>query len=111
MKCTVNENNEITNFWVDDINAPKDSIVCDATYPVVGFEDAARVLNYCYKLNNGVVELSTAGLEYDAKQYQRNRAEAYPSTVDQLDDIYHNGVDGWKATIKAVKDTYPKETI
>ena len=49
--------------------------------------------------------------EYDSKQYQRNRAEAYPSTVDQLDDIYHNGVDGWKATIKAVKDTYPKETI
>ena len=49
--------------------------------------------------------------EYDSKQYQRNRAEAYPSTVDQLDDIYHNGVDGWKATIKAVKDKYPKETI
>ena len=43
--------------------------------------------------------------------YDKLRAEAYPSTVDQLDDIYHNGVDGWKATIKAVKDTYPKETI
>ena len=43
--------------------------------------------------------------------YSELRAEAYPSTVDQLDDIYHNGVDGWKATIKAVKDTYPKETI
>ena len=49
--------------------------------------------------------------EYDANQYQRNRAEAYPSTADQLDDIYHNGVDGWKATIKAVKDAHPKETI
>ena len=49
--------------------------------------------------------------EYDSKQYQRDRAEAYPSTVDQLDDIYHNGVDGWKATIKAVKDAHPKETI
>jgi|APSaa5957512535_1039671.scaffolds.fasta_scaffold126358_2 hypothetical protein len=52
-----------------------------------------------------------AQAEYDSKQYQRDRAEAYPSTADQLDDIYHNGVDGWKATIKAVKDTYPKETI
>jgi hypothetical protein len=49
--------------------------------------------------------------EYDAIQYARDRAEAYPSTADQLDDIYHNGVDGWKATIKAVKDAYPKETI
>ena len=46
--------------------------------------------------------------EYDSKQYQRNRANEYPSIVDQLDDIYHNGVDGWKETIKAVKDKYPK---
>ena len=33
----------------------------------------------------------------------------YPSIADQLDDIYHNGIDGWKETIKAVKDKYPKE--
>jgi len=47
-------------------------------------------------------------VEYDAKQYQRDRKEAYPSIEDQLDDIYHNGVDGWKATIKVTKDKYPK---
>ena len=47
-------------------------------------------------------------IEYDAKEYQRKRKEEYPSIEDQLDDIYHNGVDGWKATIKAVKDKYPK---
>ena len=46
--------------------------------------------------------------EYDAKQYQRDRAEEYPTWQDQLDDIYHNGIDGWKATIKATKDKYPK---
>ena len=39
----------------------------------------------------------------------KNRQKEYPNVVDQLDDIYHNGVDGWKATIKAVKDKYPKE--
>ncbi len=50
-------------------------------------------------------ELQTA---YDNAKYQRDRAEAYPSMADQLDDIYHNGVDAWKATIKAVKDKYPK---
>jgi len=50
-------------------------------------------------------ELQTA---YDNNEYQRNRAEAYPSIADQLDDIYHNGVDAWKATIKTVKDKYPK---
>ena len=47
--------------------------------------------------------------DYDNKEYQRKRAEEYPSIKDQLDDIYHNGVDGWKTTIKAVKDKYPKE--
>ena len=47
-------------------------------------------------------------VEYDAKQYQRDRAEEYPTWQDQLDDIYHNGLDAWKATIKATKDKYPK---
>ena len=50
-------------------------------------------------------ELQTA---YDNNKYQRDRAEAYPSIEDQLDDLYHNGIDGWKTTIKAIKDKYPK---
>jgi len=45
----------------------------------------------------------------DPDEYKYNRQAEYPSIVDQLDDIYHNGIDGWKATIKAVKDKYPKE--
>tara|TARA_R100001082_G_C4229084_1_gene102435 strand:+ start:82 stop:381 length:300 start_codon:yes stop_codon:yes gene_type:complete len=45
---------------------------------------------------------------YDNNKYQRDRADAYPSIKDQLDEIYHNGIDGWKTTIKAVKDKYPK---
>ena len=45
----------------------------------------------------------------DPDQYKYNRANEYPSIVDQLDDIYHNGIDGWKTTIKAEKDKYPKE--
>ena len=36
------------------------------------------------------------------------RKKAYPSWQDQLDDIYHNGIAGWKATIKTTKDKYPK---
>ena len=46
--------------------------------------------------------------DYDAKQYQRDRAVEYPTWQDQLDDIYHNGIDAWKATIKVTKDKYPK---
>ena len=40
--------------------------------------------------------------------YGWKRANEYPDIVDQLDDIYHNGIDGWKATIKVTKDKYPK---
>ena len=52
------------------------------------------------------VELKTA---YNNNKYQRDRAIEYPAIVDQLDDIYHNGIDGWKATIKVTKDKHPKE--
>jgi len=45
----------------------------------------------------------------DPNEYKYKRAAEYPSIVDQLDDIYHNGIDGWKTTIKATKDKYPKE--
>ena len=45
----------------------------------------------------------------DETAYQGKREKEYPSMVDQLDDIYHNGIDGWKATIKVTKDKYPKE--
>ena len=53
-------------------------------------------------------ELSRLITEYNIKKYQRDRSSEYPSVVDQLDDIYHNGIDGWKATIKTTKDKYPK---
>ena len=47
--------------------------------------------------------------EYDSQAYARNRKAEYPAIVDQLDDIFHNGIDGWKATIQVTKDKYPKE--
>jgi predicted lipoprotein len=53
-------------------------------------------------------EISRLQAEYDAKQYQRNRAKEYPSIADQLDKIFHDGIDEWKETIQAVKDKYPK---
>ena len=58
------------------------------------------------QINAEVIRLQAA---YDAKAYARSRAAEYPSIADQLDDIYHNGIDAWKATIKTTKDKYPKE--
>ena len=46
--------------------------------------------------------------QWNAQEYARNRATAYPAIGDQLDEIYHNGIDSWKAVIKVTKDKYPK---
>lgn len=46
--------------------------------------------------------------EYEANAYQRQRAAEYPSWQDQLDNIFHNGIDAWRADIQAIKDQYPK---
>lgn len=40
--------------------------------------------------------------------YQSLRQAEYPPIQDQLDDIYHNGIAGWKSNIKKIKDKYPK---
>jgi len=44
----------------------------------------------------------------DANAYKTQRAAAYPSIHDQLDLLYHGGMDAWKAAITAVKQEFPK---
>jgi len=44
----------------------------------------------------------------DANAYKAQRAAAYPSIPDQLDLLYHGGMDAWKAAITAVKEEFPK---
>ena len=56
-------------------------------------------------------KLTELEAEYDALQYQRDRAEQYPSIQDQLDLQYHDQVDGtttWKDAIAKVKLDNPK---
>jgi|TARA_R110001592_G_scaffold344285_1_gene635398 hypothetical protein len=62
------------------------------------------------ELNNSLItqEMDKLQTEYNAQDYARKRANEYPSIADQLDDIYHNGIDAWKATIKTTKDKHQK---
>ena len=67
---------------------------------------------------NGTAEISKADIktkmdelqaDYDAKQYQRDRLAKYPSYGDQMDYIFHNGLDAWKDDmIQPIKDEFPK---
>ena len=50
--------------------------------------------------------------EYDANQYQRDRATAYPTIQDQLDMQYWDNVNGtttWEDAIAKVKADNPKD--
>ena len=43
--------------------------------------------------------------------YTEARAAEYPPIKDQLDKIYHEGIDAWKAEIKVIKNKYPKTQV
>ena len=59
------------------------------------------------------IETKIAELKYqeEINVYQEKRKLEYPDWGDQLDKIYHNGVDAWKTDIKVIKDKYPKQTM
>ena len=65
----------------------------------VAFDANEQVVSY---------DLSAAEALVTANAYKEQRASAYPSIADQLDKIYHEGIDAWKAQIAAVKQEYPK---
>jgi hypothetical protein len=54
-----------------------------------------------------------AELKYqeEVNVYQEKRKLEYPDWEDQLDKIYHDGIDAWKADIKVIKDKYPKQAM
>lgn len=63
-----------------------------------------------YDKDENIVEYdeTTVQAYIDANEYKGLRQAEYPSIADQLDTLYHNGLDAWKAQIKTVKDKYPK---
>ena len=40
--------------------------------------------------------------------YVQKRVNEYPSIEDQLDKIFHEGIESWKNSIQEIKDKYPK---
>ena len=57
------------------------------------------------EVNAKIAELKTV---YAAGEYKRQRRDEYPRLAEQLDMIYNEGIDAWKASIKKIKDKYPK---
>jgi hypothetical protein len=62
--------------------------------------------------NKVAIDLSLVDAWVDPEAYKAKRAAEYPLLMDQLDYIYHNGIDAWKTNmIDPVKTKYPKGTV
>jgi hypothetical protein len=82
----------------DNVSIPVDS----------GNSDYLRFVNDIYINGIGIVE----GADYvGVTTYTKARKAEYPPIEDQLDKIYHSGVNAWKADIKKIKDKYPKTQV
>ena len=56
-------------------------------------------------------EIKKIESELDAVKYQEERRRSYPSMGDQLEYIYHNGIDKWKTDmVDPIKTKYPKSS-
>jgi hypothetical protein len=78
-----------------------------ALYPtVVTFDDGAGAFDA--QGNQVIIDEATVAAWIDPNAYKEQRVSAYPSIPDQLDLLYHGGMEAWKAAITAVKEEFPK---
>ena len=76
--------------------------------PVSANMDYQQFVDDIFENGTGIVE----GADYvGVTTYTQARKAEYPPIEDQLDKIYHNGIDAWKADIKVIKDKYPKTQV
>jgi hypothetical protein len=107
------DSSNFANLVSDDVHA----IQWDGTNGEIEYKDGrgnttiTDISSYGFETAHANEKQAIADAETLAitnRTYEEKREIEYPEVVDQLDDIYHNGLDGWKATIKAIKDKYPK---
>ncbi len=88
------------------IAAIKPDAYCTSTFD----ENGVETVTY----EDGVTPIDESLVDAKVKElqaiqdYQSKRVAEYPKIEEQLDKIYHSGIDAWKADIKAIKDKYPK---
>lgn len=54
------------------------------------------------------LEMAAIERQYDADEWKRNRVAEYPPVSDQLDMIFHQGIDSWREFIQQIKTRIPK---
>ena len=86
----------------DDISGPTDGPISEFSLPDGVTPPTEKAIQ---------AKLKELKADYDSKQYQRDRADAYPSIQEQLDMQYWDAVNGtkkWQEAVAKVKDDNPK---
>ena len=84
--------------WQIGLDENKSAIFGEPEFEIPKWEDVEK-------------ELELLKIEFEKLEYQRKRKPEYPKIEDQLDLLYHKGVEGWKEEIQKVKDKYPKPEV
>ena len=84
--------------WQIGLDENKSAIFGEPEFEIPKWEDVEK-------------ELELLKIEFEKLEYQRKRKPEYPAIEDQLDLLYHKGIDGWKEEIQKVKDKYPKPVV
>ena len=79
--------------------------VCGSTYESLEWLDEKIPKPSEKEINDKIAELEE---EYEKQAYARARANSFPSWQDQMDLLYHGGLDALKAELKKTKDKFPK---
>lgn len=81
----------------------------DAGIPVDGCSSSGRI-DFAKEASKKQKEQAHTILEsHDPALYYYKRKKAYPAIEEQLDYIYHNGIEAWKKdVIDPIKEKYPK---
>ena len=89
-------------------NISKKLIIFHLSHQILDNRDYQQFVDDIYTNGIGIVE----GADYvGVTTYTEARAAEYPPLEEQLDKIYHSGIDAWKADIKVIKDKYPKTQV
>ena len=78
---------------------------------IAAFSDSAAWEQFVDDIYTNGIEIVEGADYVGVTAYTDARAAEYPPIKDQLDKIYHSGIDAWKADIKAIKDKYPKTQV
>jgi len=105
---TVNSNFETEEFVINQCSEYKENF--NYTYNNTSASDNEA---YAEAIEGSEIAIdadliAAMNAEVVATQYQNDRRNEYPPLEEQLDNIFHNGVDAWKADIQAIKDAHPK---